>query len=440
MAHFAFIAPPLPGHYNPLLALARVLIARGHRATFVHQPDAARLIGDAEVGFHAIGAESHPPGSLDRWTRPMSKLNGFVGLPAMIRETAAQTDMICRDAPGAMSALGIDAILCDQMEPGGALVAGHLGIPFASVANGLLINREPTIPPPYVAWPYDPSERGIRRNIGGYRVSDLLMRRAGDVIARHAAHFGLAPRRRADQCLSPLLQISQAVAGLDFPRRALPPAFHYLGPFRDPDIAGWTLPDADDRPLVYCSLGTLMGARVGVFRRIAAVCRDLGLRLLLVHCGLLSSEQVAALPGDPLVYDFVPQRAVIAHAALVITHAGFNTVIDALDLGVPMIAIPLAFEQPATAARLARAGVAEVLSPRFSERSLREAITKMLGDPSYRENSRRLAAEIAAAGGAARAADLIEALLVSPADGPGASTRADAARGDARGDSRSESR
>ena len=45
--------------------------------------------------------------------------------------------------------------------------------------------------------------------------------------------------------------------------------------------------------------------------------------------------------------DFVPQRAVLARSALLVGHAGFNTVLDALSHGVPIVAMPLAFEQPA---------------------------------------------------------------------------------------------
>ncbi len=411
MAHFAFIAPPLPGHLNPLLSLAGVLVARGHRATFLHMSDVARLVARPGIGFHAIGADTHPPGTLDASIARMASLNGPFGLRAMIAETAAQTDMIARQASDAMHALGIDAVVADQMEPAGGLVAEHLSLPFVTTATGLPINREPAVPPPYVDWPHDASERGIWKNRGGYRVSDWLMSGVGDVIEANAARLGVRARRRADQGFSPQAQLAQASRGLDFPREHLPDSFHYLGPFRDPDTKIWTPPDADGRPLVFCSLGTLQGSRAEIFRNVARVCDALGLRLVVAHGGRLDPRAAARLPGAPLVYDFVPQRAVLTQCALAITHAGFNTVLDALSFGVPLVAIPLAFEQPATSARMVRAGVAEIVPRGAGPRQLRRAVETVLGDRSYRDRARELATEIAGAGGVERAADIVETAL-----------------------------
>ena len=425
MTHFAVIAPPLPGHFNPLLVLARALIRRGHRVTFVNQPDAEA---------------SHPHGSLDRRIRAMGRLRGPIGLRGTIREVARLTDAFCRDGPAVLSAIGADAILADQMEAAGGLLAEHLGLPFASIATALPINREPSLPPIYLGWPYDPTPRGLRRNAGGYRVADWLMRPVAETIARHAEAFRLPPRTSGEACLSPTLQIAQAVPAIDFPRVELPAGFHYVGPLAEPGSDGaFEAPD-DGRPLAFCSFGTLQGSRAGLFRRVAGACADLGLRLVIAHGGRLSPAAERGLPGDPIVRAFVPQRAVLARASVMISHCGFNSALDALSFGVPIVATPLAFEQPAIAARLARAGVAEIVTPlRRSRRGLGRALERVLSDPSYASAAKRVSLEIGSAGGAARAADLIEAMLSGAAPRE-AATMADAAPDDARDDSRSESR
>ena len=368
------------------------------------------MVARLGIGFHAIGGATHPPGSLDMSIARMARLNGPWGLRRMIAQTAAQTDMIAREAPNAMRALGIDVVVADQMEPGAGLAAEYLGLPFVTTATGLPINREPGVPPPYVSWAYDASDRGVWKNVGGYRVSDWLMSGVGDVVEANAVRLGLPRRRRADQGFSPSVKIAQAVAGIDFPRQELPGNFHYLGPWREAD-GDWMLPSPDGRPLVFCSLGSLQGSRAAIFHKVAAVCHELGLRVVIAHGGRLDPAEAARLPGDPVVAAYVPQRAVLAQCALAITHAGFNTVLDALSFGVPLVAIPLAFEQPATAARLARAGVAEIVSKRAGAAVLRDAVARVLGDPRYREHAARLQMEIAAAGGVSRAADLTEACL-----------------------------
>ncbi len=412
MRHFAFIAPPLAGHFNPLLVLARELVKRGHRATFVNQADAASLLRDhQDVGFAPIGASSHPPGSLEARIQRMGRLSGPLGLRGMIKDVALFTDMICREAPRALREIGADAVIADQTEAGGGLVAEHLGLPFASTATALPINREETVPPPYVPWRYDPSERGLWWNRGGYRISDWLMGAVGDVVEQHALSFGLHPRRRTEDCFSTLAQLAQCVAAIDFPRQELPQHFHYLGPFRDGHEAEIDLPD-DGRPLIFCSFGTLQGSRANLFRKVAVACASLDVRLLIAHGGRLDPALARSLPGDPIVTAFVPQRAVLGRAALAVTHAGFNTVLDALSYGVPMVAMPLAFEQPATAARLERAGVARVARPAWATaKHLAKEIRMVLDGPSYRSSAERIRSEIACAGGVSRAADILEECL-----------------------------
>ena len=363
------------------------------------------------MDFVPIGAADYPPGSLETRNRSMGRLKGPFGLRGMIAEVAHFTDMICREAPAALRKIGADAVISDQMEAGGGLCAEHLGLPFASIATALPINREDGVPPPYVPWQYDPSDRGLWWNRGGYRISDFLMRPVAEVIEQHSVAWGLGRRRRAEDCFSPTTQLAQCVAGIDFPRTELPDTFHYLGPFREEDEGSFDFAD-DGRPLVFCSFGTLQGSRAGLFRKVAAACASLDLRLLIAHGGRLDSELARTLPGDPIVTDYVPQRAVLRRASLAVTHAGFNTVLDALSYGVPMVAIPLAFEQPATAARLERAGVARIVTlAKASPARLAKAIETVLGERQFRQKAALIQTEIAAAGGVRRAADILEARL-----------------------------
>ncbi len=408
MTHFAFIAPPLRGHYKPLSHLAAELIARGHRASFIHHPDAEHLVEAEGARFEPIGAAAAPVAS---WTRPMAKIRGLIGLGGMMQGMVRFTDMFCREAPAVLKRIGAEALIVDQLEAGGGLVAEHLGLPFASVADTMPINREPGVPPPYVGWRYDGSEKGVKRNLGGWRVSDLLMRGVGKAIERNARMLGVPARRRLEDCFSPRLQISQMVPGIDFPRKELPASFHYTGPFRRGPAGAFELPGGDNRPLVYCTLGTLQGSRVGIFRKVAEACARLDLRLLITQGGLGQVSPAERLPGDPLVYDWVPQEAVLAHADIVVCHGGINTVLEPLAAGLPMVVMPLAFEQSAIAARMEHAGVAKVLSFRSSARRIAEAIAEVRETPSYRERARAVRQEMRAAGGVARAADLIEARL-----------------------------
>ena len=130
------------------------------------------------------------------------------------------------------------------------------------------------------------------------------------------------------------------------------------------------------------------------------------------HGGGLDAAQVARLPGNPAVFDFVPQAEVLARARLAVLHGGLNTVMDALAAGVPIVAVPIAFEQGAIAARLEHAGAGQGLNRHFLTSSrLAGVMRDVLTTPRYHASAGRLAAEVAVAGGVSRAADIVEAVL-----------------------------
>ncbi len=424
MSHFAVIAPPFHSHLRALEALAAVLRDSGHRVTFVQQADAAAGLAHPEQGFAVVGAASHPPGSLKRVIDRAARPGGPWGIRRVIADMAAATAMFCRDGPAVLRSLGVDALLVDQMEPAGGLLADYLGLPFVSVACALPVNREPLVPLPVMPWRYRATPWGEQLNLHSSRVYDRAMQPHAEVIARCAAAFGLPPRQRLDQCLSPLLQLSQTTPGFDFPRLHWPAHAYGVGALR-PELAAepaLDLPVAGDRPFVFASLGTLQGDRFGLFQRIAQACRALDAHLLIAHCGRLDTSQERRLQraGARWVTDFAPQRAVLARADVLVTHAGLNTLLDALEAGVPSLALPIAFDQPGVAARVLHRGVGLRLDPRLASRGrIVQALRRLLDEASFARRAGVLGEELRAAGGAPRAARLVERALgiESPAAG-----------------------
>jgi MGT family glycosyltransferase len=288
------------------------------------------------------------------------------------------------------------------------MVARHLRLPYVTSVTGLPLLRDPTVPPPFLGWAYRDDEQGLKRNAGGWRVADRLMRPIRRVLEQHARAWQL-DLEEIDRG-SPLLQVAQCPAELDFPRTALPSSFRYCGPFRAAAPAAPELPA--DRPLVYCSLGSLQGDRPRLFADMAAACADLGARAVIAHGGLLSEAAARSLPGSPLVAPFWPQPAVLPKCAAAILHGGFNTVVDALGAGVPVVVAPLAFEQAGTAARVQRSGAGIALvGGRLSRRKLREALAQVLEDASYGQAAAGMAARMAKLDGAREAAALIQQAL-----------------------------
>ena len=421
MAHFGVVAPAFYSHFNALCALALALIARGHQVTFLHRPDAARWITDARIGFHALGAERYPPGSLEASLRLAANPGSPLGLRRVIVDMADTTDMLCRELPAALEALHVDALLGDQMEAAAGLVAEALGLPFISIACALPVNREPGIPLPVMPFAFDTGERALKMYEGSTRVYDWLMAPHRKTIERQARSLGVPARGMLHECLSPLAQISQTVAGFDFPRLSAPPHLHHVGPLRHAAPAGPRIDAmpavAGDRPFIFASLGTLQGQRFALFKRIAQACRALDAQLLVAHCGGLNPRQAQAIeqagaPGATTVCAFAPQQEALARADAVVSHAGLNTAMDAIAARTPILALPIAFDQPGVAARIVHAGVGLRASARFAGAPRLEAhLRRLLADPAYGQRLAILSTELAQAGGTPRAADIVEHAL-----------------------------
>ncbi|MFT0182013.1 nucleotide disphospho-sugar-binding domain-containing protein [Pseudomonas benzopyrenica] len=412
--HVALISPPLPSHLSTHLVLGEALVALGHRVTLLHQVEVGDRTLPAGIQFQAIGATSHPRGSLGPLLARTASSKPW-SVFGVIADMARNTELFCREGPTVLRDLGVDCLIADQMEPAGGLLGDHLGLPYASLACAVPMNREPHLPLPTLPFAYPGTERERQIVQGATQVFDLMMRSQGKVIQRQAQAFGLGDRRTLDDCFSPYLQLSQCLPGFDFPRRAPPPHFHEVGPLRSPAVREQRLELEIDprRPFVFASFGTLQGGRLPLFRRIAQACRQLGVQVLIAHCGRLdpSAERRLLDDGATWVTDFAPQEAAIARADAVITHGGFNTVLDALAAGKPMLALPMVFDQPGIARRLERVGAGICLAPRLASKArLTQALGAVLADPGYRQAAERFVPITQAAGGISAAARLVDGL------------------------------
>ena len=134
--------------------------------------------------------------------------------------------------------------------------------------------------------------------------------------------------------------------------------------------------------------------------------------LVLVHGGRLTEAEAASLDVHHAAA-FLPYRAVLPHAALCITHGGSNTVLDTLSCGVPLLVRPVGFDQPGNLARIRHHGLGEKLASLRRPDRIAEQIGRLSGDGEVRKRCAAVSAELAAAGGAERAADVVERELPS---------------------------
>jgi zeaxanthin glucosyltransferase len=404
LARIAFICPPFAAHLASFRALGEALQARGHEPFLLLNAGASSSLGDIQI--HHVPARDGDP-EVGRVLVAAEKPGGLVATLRTIANSAALTDQLCEGGSKRLQALGAEAVVGDQMEPAGYLLAKALGAPFVGLACAVPIDPAPGVPLPFLDWPYEPQAEGKLRRTG--KIAAAMSRRQNQVIAAWAGRFGIGPHFNLQDCLGPA-QIAQMVPALDFPRPQ-PLPFIPVGPLRrTAELADAPLPFdlLEGKPLVFATMGTLLGGDLKLWRVLADACREAGAAFVLAHGGRLSAAEEATLDVHHAAA-FLPYRAVMQHAALVITHGGSNTVLDALSCGVPLLIRPVGFDQPGNLARVRHHSLGEELAKRTG--AIAEQVRRLIGDHATKARCAAVAEALDRAGGAPRAAAIVEAAL-----------------------------
>ncbi|XP_019727603.1 UDP-glucuronosyltransferase 1-1-like [Hippocampus comes] len=180
----------------------------------------------------------------------------------------------------------------------------------------------------------------------------------------------------------------------DFPRPTVPNVI-YIGGFQC--RAGRPLPahledfvqSAGEHGVVVMSLGSLVGAMPErEAEEIAAVFARLPQKVIWRHKG----PRPSALGNNTLVVDWMPQKDLLAHpqTKVFVAHGGTNGLQEAIFYGVPVLGIPLFFDQFDNLVRLERRGAAKVLELAHLSQGFEAGLKEVLGRDGYRRNMRRL--------------------------------------------------
>jgi MGT family glycosyltransferase len=150
------------------------------------------------------------------------------------------------------------------------------------------------------------------------------------------------------------------------------------------------IPDTEKRPIVYISLGSINTDDAPFYRMCAEAFSDSKYFVIMSIGNKFQPEDLGVLPDNVQAFPFVPQLEVLQRTSVFVTHAGFNSVNEALHYGVPMLAIPRVNDQHMVAKRITSLGLG-VSTDRTTLTSsvLREQVDQLFADEAIRENCRQ---------------------------------------------------
>ncbi|HET9990935.1 MAG TPA: nucleotide disphospho-sugar-binding domain-containing protein [Kofleriaceae bacterium] len=376
---FLFVVPPLTGHINPTISVARALEARGHEVAWVGHPGKVRPLLPAGARLFTLPEDA----TADHAARVQDKAATTRGAAALKFLWEDFLVPLARSMkPGIAAAVdefAPDVMCCDQQAVAGGLVARARGLPWATLATTSAGISDPLGALPQVKKWFEDLIYDLEREAG--------LPRAGE--------------------LSPHLVIAFTTSALV--PGTFPAHYKLVGPsIADrPETTPFPFEQLR-RPCVLVSMGTVNTDLSGRFYAITAeALADQPYQVVLVA----PPELVPRTPANFLVQRYVPQLALLSRVDAVVCHGGHNTTCEALAHGLPLAIAPIKDDQPIVADQVVAAGAGVRLKfGRVQSPELCEAVARVLADPALRAGAARVGDSFIAAGGAPKAAEHLEAL------------------------------
>jgi MGT family glycosyltransferase len=393
---------------TPLLAAAEDFVKRGDDVRFLTGTRFADKIGATGASFLPLPPEVDYDESLLDSFPERAKLKGTKAVAfdvehVFARPAKAQYHEIRR----AIEAQPVDAVVADPVFLGAALLLAHrrparpavvmCGVIPLCIGSRDLAPFGMGLPPArFLNRSRNTVLAALSRRVlrQAYRTIDDLHR---EVHGTDMPGTLMNWPRRADA----VVQLS--VPSFEYPMSDAPAEFHFVGPLSGlshaPLPAWWSDLDGT-RPIVHVTQGTVANTDYAqVIAPTLQAMADEDVQVV-VSTGNRPLETLPPLPANARAATYLPYDQLLPRTAVYVTNGGYGGVQYALRHGVPIVATGGKEDKPEVGARVAWAGVGRrIRSERPSPRALKRDIMAVLSQPRYRQASRRVAADIAAAPG-----------------------------------------
>ncbi|GAA2178703.1 glycosyltransferase [Leucobacter tardus] len=412
MSTFLLAATPIRGHFGPILEIAVYLHGRGHDVTLLSGRRYRDTVEGRGVRFVPLrGVADFDDRDADSYIPDRLRYRGIRRAQYEIRTIFFET---VPDQYAALSeqiaAVRPDAVLVDNTFAG--------ALPFTRAAR---FDQSADATHPVIAglgvMPLSQSDDGLAPHGMGLPPArtalDRLRYRLFAVAAKHAVFRSVqrAAARvlaqtgmRLDQSAMDLARLfdvffQSGPRGLDYPRPELSRNVRYAGVLPQApaaaDLPDWW-DDLDGRRVVHVTQGTIDNDDFGrLVRPTIDALADTDL-LVVVSAGGNALSQIGPLPANARAATYLPYDLLLPRTDVMVTNGGFGGVLAAVSHGVPLVVAGVTEDKPEVAARVAWSGAGIDLRDGSPDAvTVRDAVTRVLDDPSYRDAARRLAEECA---------------------------------------------
>lgn len=394
---FLFTTTPGYGHWHPLIPLARALDQAGHTVAFAGRAFLEPRLTSAGFPFFPIGSDRAEDPEFIEFAKKRAEIPSGFEMELFIYTNLFSGIIPRLNLPGLVEVVRAwkpDMLIREAAEYSAVLAAELANIPHATVAfmtalKGMRVFERHTasrLDPIRVQWglPPDPDLQSLYRHL---------------YLAYTPPTFGVQDVR--DTITSD----------------TLPNTTRFIRPqvFDNPkneSLPAW-FDDLPAQPTVYLTMGTEVNNEPefypSVLETIITGLRDLPINLIVTLGRDRDPADFGNQPANVHIEQYIPQSLLLPRCDLMVMHGGSNTLIAALDVGLPFVIVPLIADQFFNAEITERIGLGRVVShSALTLPSIRAAVQDMLSNSQYKQTARRLQSELQALPTQQHAVSLIE--------------------------------
>lgn len=386
MSKILFLNGNAHGHMNPTLPLVKELVCRGQEVIYFSTAEFKQKIEAAGAEFIDYGFQLK---QFFEGYRPSGEHPFYSLVEFIIKMDRTVVPLVMEKIKDA----GIDLIIHDAMLGGGNIVARMLKLPAVCSCTSFAMNKpplplhmlEPGFHPQLDLLYKELEEAGKEWNLDNLEIMDIFFKRE---------NLNLVFTSKMFQPEGESFDESFRFVGLSILARA--------------EKNDSLLEELDTGTIIYISLGTINNQYMDFYTKCMEAFGGQKYKVIMSVGNKVDMAAFGEIPGNIIIRNHVPQLEVLKRTSVFISHCGLNSVNEALYYGVPVIAVPQANDQPMVARRLVNLGAG--LSMKMSEITpelLRDYVTQILTNGSYKQKSIELGNSFIQAGGYKIAADYI---------------------------------
>ncbi len=307
MAEILMVNLPYAGHTNPTLPLAKGLVDRGHKVTYINAPEWKDKI--EATGAIFVPYMNYPTGL----SAQQKKVRCFKAA----YETAMEVGS------------GKDLLIYEMLFYLGKTISERLGIPCV---------RQFSQP----AWSETSAQKAsFIRKLSTELIDKQILNR------RVAAELGVKDKKLTDSVIYDKADLNIVYLPEKFQpyRDEFDETYTFcVPPMEQLAFSNQQIPlDQMKKPIIYISIGTIMSSKL-FYKKCIRAFGNKKLSIIL-NTGNVNPDLLGDIPSNIWAYSFVPQLEVLRRSDLFITHGGMNSVNEAMYYGVPMLVTPIINDQ-----------------------------------------------------------------------------------------------